>query len=187
MKFDGGRVSDLEQVWKAAFTNDNFVVTESAERVRLPAFEIRNVRLTELAQSIAFLTEGELTVEVVDQVAAGAGNIWRIGRPSSGEAQAVKMRAVAAPHLFADQAMVKKVMEGAKEIEREKIQYAHDRSSMLGGSRISNDGWTSVIPLSDQNVFVVIGTENGVAGIESFIQASEQAAIESAKATKSGK
>src|SRR5258706_8996020 len=40
MKFDGGPMHRLKQVWKDAFTNDNFVMTESAENVMLPPFEI---------------------------------------------------------------------------------------------------------------------------------------------------
>ncbi len=180
MKFDGGPMHHLKQVWKDAFTNDNFVMTESAKNVMLPPFEILNVRLTEVAQSIAFLSQGALTVEVVDQFAVSAGNIWRIGTPTAAEASTVRMRAVAAPYLFTGKDTVKRLLEAADKIERERLEYAR-QSSEVTQSRLPKNLPTRITPLPDQKVVVLIGTEEGIAGIESFIQASEQAFAQSAK------
>lgn len=183
MKFDGGPMHRLKQVWKDAFTNDNFVMTKSAENVMLPPFEILNVRLTEMAQSIAFLSQGALTVEVVDQFAVSAGNIWRIGTPTAEEASTVRMRAVTAPYLFAGTDTLRSLLEAADKIERERLEYARiaRMSSKSTPSRPLEQLPTRVIPLPDQKVVVLIGTEDGIAGIESFIQATEQASAQRAK------
>jgi hypothetical protein len=180
MKFDGGPMHRLKQVWKDAFTNDNFVMTKSAEDVFLPPFEILNVRLTEVAQSIAFLSQGALTVEVVDQFETAAGNIWRIGTPTATEASTVRMRAVAAPYLFTGKDTVTRLLKAADRIEQERLEYAR-MSSKVTQSRLPKNLPTQITPLPDQKVVVLIGTEHGIAGIESFIQASEQAFAQSAK------
>jgi hypothetical protein len=83
LNFEGGSVNDLKRVWMNAFTNDNFLIAPSAERVDLQAFQMRNMTLTELARSIAFLSQGQLTAEVVERNAGMPGNIWRVARPSS--------------------------------------------------------------------------------------------------------
>ena len=43
----------------------NFLITSSAGGVNLRAFQMRDMTLTELARSVAFLSQGALTVEVV--------------------------------------------------------------------------------------------------------------------------
>jgi hypothetical protein len=186
MKFDGGPMYRLKQVWKEAFTNDNFVMTKSAENVTLPPFEILNVRLTEMAQSIAFLSEGALTMEVVDQFAVSAGNIWRIGTPTAAGNSTVRMRAVAAPHLFAGTDTLKRVLEAADKIEGQRLEYTLMSSEVTQG-RLPKSLPTRITPLPDQKVVVLIGTEDGIAGIESFIQASEQAFVQRAKQLESEK
>jgi hypothetical protein len=179
MKFDGGSMTHLKQVWKEAFTNDNFVMTESARNMRLPPFEILNVRLTEVARSIAFLSQGALTVEVVDQSAVPAGNIWRIGTPTAAETSTVRMRAVATPYLFGGgTATLKRLLEAADKIERERLEYT--QGEVMQGLLPKNRP-TQITPLPEQKVVVLIGTENGIAGLESFIQASELAFAQSAK------
>ena len=82
MNFEGGSVSDLKRVWMHAFTNDNFLITSTAEGVNLRAFQMRDMTLTELARSVAFLSQGALTVEVVERSAGLPGNIWRVARSS---------------------------------------------------------------------------------------------------------
>ncbi len=194
MKFNGGTITALKKIWMETFTNDNFVITESAAEVRLPPFEIRHVRLSELARCIAFLSQGALTVEVVDMLGTApvpvsisppAANIWRIGTPSAAEAPVVKMRAVAAPNLF-NQVKIEPLLRAAVKIDDERLVYA-SISAEDTRSKIPRDQRTRVIPLADQRVVVLIGTENGIAGIESFIQASEQSAAESAQRFRSAK
>ncbi len=188
MKFDGGPMLRLQQVWKEAFTNDNFVMTKSAENVGLPPFEILNVNLTEMARSIAFLSQGALTVEVVDQFAfivpkpVLAGNLWRIGTPTADAASTVRIRAVAAPYLFTGKETIQLLVKAAETIDVERREYAEKSSEVTRSRPPKNlDLPTRITPLADQKVVVLIGTEDGVAGIESFVQASEQAFVQSAK------
>ncbi len=202
MKFDGGPMVRLKQVWTNAFTNDNFLIVASAENVDLPRFEIRDVLLPELARSIAFLSQGVLTVEVVDQSslihhshqvagnedeaaeiikkiieAKNGGNIWRI-TASSTEAPTVKMRAVAAPHLFPGTGNITRLVKAAETLEQERLKLVQI-SSGVPRRDPSRNPLTRIIPLDDQKVVVLIGVEDGIAGIESFIQASEQAFAQS--------
>ncbi len=172
MKFDGGSVLRLQATVENAFPEDNFLYTGSASSGRLPSFEIRNVRLAELARSIAFLSEGTLTVEVVPRDTTMPGNIWRISGPaSSNPLSAVTMRAVAAPRLIGNPDRLKRWSQQVQDMEMERSAI----SARLTGREITN---TVVKVLSDQKVFVLIGSEAGIAGIESMITASELFAAE---------
>jgi len=185
MNFEGGSVSALKRVWMNAFTNDNFLITASAERVDLPAFQTRDMSLTELARSIAFLSQGALTVEVVERNVGVPGNIWRVARPSQEAlSQKVKMRAVAAPHLFANEDTLSRFLKEAEEVQRRLVNSFSELQK--AGSSIQWMG-TQILPLKEQRVFVLVGTEEGISGIESLIKAAEQTAAEPVKEANSGK
>jgi hypothetical protein len=178
MKFDGGTMRRLKQVWKETFTNDNFVMTESAGNVQLPPFELLNSNVKELARSIAFLSQGALVVEVVPAEYAITATVWRIGTPSIADGPSVKMRAVAAPYLFrSGETKVAHLLEAAEKIENDRRNYL-EMSSDVPQTRLPRNLRTRITPLPDQKVVVLIGTEEGIAGIESFIQASEHALAE---------
>ena len=180
-------VHDLKVLWCRAFTNDSFVITEMAERVRLPGFEVRNVRLAELARSVEFLSQGALTVEVAEGNASGEGNTWRIGTRSAADTAAVKMRAVAAPHVFASAKSVENLLRSAASMDRHRIESLEVSLHRDGVGPSRDEIPADVMPLREQKVFVVIGREASVAGVESLIQATEQAAAaEAPKTTKSG-
>ena len=82
VKFDGGDVDSLKQKLKSAFPNDNVVIAPSARHFRLDPFEVRDVLLNELGRTIEFLSDGRLTVEVVERDKGAVGNFWRIGSKS---------------------------------------------------------------------------------------------------------
>jgi hypothetical protein len=44
-----------------------------------------------------------------------------------------------------------------------------------------------ILPLKEQRVFVLVGTEEGISGLESLIKAAEQTAAEPVKEAKGGK
>jgi hypothetical protein len=184
MNFEGGSVGALKSVWMNSFTNDNFLITPSAEGVNLRAFQIRDMTLTELARSIAFLSQGALTVGVVEHSVGVPGNIWRVSRPSpEALSQKVKIRAVAAPHLFANKEALSRFLEAAEAVQRQVAEtFAYleklDNSMPLMSAQIR--------PLEGQRVFVLVGTEEGISGIESLIKAAEQTAAEPVKEAKSG-
>ena len=185
MNFEGGSVSALKRVWMNAFTNDNFLITASAERVDLPAFQMRDMSLTELARSIAFLSQGALTVEVVERNVGVTGNIWRVAQPSQEAlSQKVKMRAVAAPHLFANEDTISRFLKEAEEVQR-RLVYRFSELQKAGSS-IQWMG-AEILPLKEQRVFVLVGTEEGISGLESLIKAAEQTAAEPVKEANSGK
>jgi hypothetical protein len=185
LNFEGGSVGTLKQVWMNAFTNDNFLISYPAEGVDLRAFQIRDMTLTELARSIAFVSQGALTVEVVERHAGVPGNIWRVARPSQEAlSQKIKMRAVAAPRLFANQDTLSHFLEEVERVQRQVAEtFAYlaklENSIPLMSAQIKS--------LAGQRVFVLIGTEEGISGVESLIKAAEQTAAEPVKEAKSGK
>lgn len=185
MNFEAGSVSDLKRAWMDAFTNDNFLITASAERVELPGFQMRDMSLTELARSIAFLSQGALTVEVVERSAAMPGNIWRVGRTSpEALSNTIKMRAVAAPHLFAHQDMLKRFLDEARRTQNQLEENLHYLQKFEGVKP-----WIRpyITPLEGQRVLVLIGSEEGISGLESLIKAAEETAAEAVKDAKGGK
>lgn len=185
INFEGGRVTALRQLWLNAFTNDNFLIATSAERVELPAFQMRDMSLTELARSIAFLSQGALTVEVVRGNVGGPGNIWRVARPSQEAlSQKLKMRAVAAPNLFANEATVSRFLEQAEGVQRQLAEGFIDLEK--AGSPVQWMG-TRILPLRTQRVFVLMGTDEGISGLESLIKAAEQTAGQPVREANSGK
>jgi hypothetical protein len=185
MNFEGGSVSDLKRLWLNAFTNDNFLVTSSAEGVNLRAFQIRDMKLTELARSVAFLSQGALTVEVVERNVDVPGNIWRIARPSQESfSQKLKMRAVAAPHLFANTETLGRFLEGAETLRRKVADTFAYLEKIDNAMPIMS---AQIKVLDAQRVFVLVGTEEGISGLESLIKAAEQAAAEPVKEAKSEK
>jgi hypothetical protein len=185
VSFEGGLIRYFKPLWTKAFTNDNFLITPSAERVELPAFQMRDMTLPELARSIAFLSQGALTVEVVERNADLPGNIWRVGRTSpEALSSTLKMRAVAAPHLFANPDLLKRFLDDAKRTQsqlEENLYYLKKVGRAIPWIR------ADITPLEGQRVFVLVGTEEGISGLESLIKAAEQTAAEPVKEAKSGK
>ena len=185
VNFEGGLIRYFKPLWTNAFTNDNFLITSSAERVELPSFQMRDMTLPELARSIAFLSQGALTVEVVERNGGVQGNIWRVARPSQEAlSQKVKMRAVAAPHLFANEDTTSRFLKDAERVQRE-VAETFSYLERLENSRPLMSA--QIKPLVGQRVFVLVGTEEGISGLESIIKAAEQTAAEPVKETKSGK
>ncbi len=179
--YNEGRPGALESSLVVAFPRDSIVMSPSAENVRLPSFEVRNMKLKELAKTIEFLSEGKLTVEVVEKESDMPGNIWRIGGSRTLTAATgtinLKMRSVAAPHLFSDAKKVERMMKDATAMEDRRLNLIANSGSVVNGQlpRVSR---TEIEPLPGQQVFVLIGTEEGVAGMESFIKAAEQLATD---------
>ena len=185
VSFEGGLIRYFKPLWTKAFTNDNFLITSSAELVELPAFQMRDMTLPELARSIAFLSQGALTVEVVERNVGVPGNIWRVARPSQEAlSQKVKMRAVAAPHLFANEDTLSRFLKEAEEVQR-RLVYRFSELQQAGSS-IQWMG-AEILPLKEQRVFVLVGSEEGISGLESLIKAAEQTVAEPVKEANSGK
>lgn len=167
IKYEGGLTSELQDWLRASFPEDNVVMGTLKVTTRLPAFELRSVRAEEVARTIEFLSEGFLSVEVVQN--AGPRTLWLVGRKEIAEgAAAAKMRSVAAPHLFADQASLGEVLEAVEGLERERLREAE----------LTTDGRAHrkavVTPLRSQSILSITGDEDGVAGVESLIKAAEQ-------------
>lgn len=185
MSFEGGKLSDLKRVWTNVFTNDNFLINFPGKSVDLPAFQLRDMTLTELARSIAFLSQGTIVVEVVERNERMPGNIWRVAHPSvAALSQSIKMRAVSAPRLFATGETLERFIAEVKLAQRKMFEALYELKKEENSIPVMG---TQILPLDGQRVFVLIGTEEGVSGLESLIKAAEQSASEPAKESKSGK
>lgn len=167
VKFDGGPTTKLSDSLKAQFPGDNVVLSESVARLDMPNFELRNVKIEEIARTIEFLGEGNLSVEVTDN--AQSGNVWLIGRKNPAEAAAtVKLRSVAAPNLFANEKALIEIQKAADDLEMKRRSI----TGIMGGAKGVVRG-ASLQPLPSQGIFVIIGDEEGVAGLENLIQVAE--------------
>ena len=181
MKFEGSHLAAFAEQLKAAFPKDNVVVSPAALNLRLSLdpFEIRDVTLNELGKTIEFLSDGWLSVDVVEGGGTTTGNIWRIGRKSSPTTTGplkIKTRSVAAPQLFADKQKIERLIKDAEMLENLRIEGLVD-SARNGNGDFSSVAPTRIEPLPDQKIFVLVGDEDGIAGMESFIKAAEQLAL----------
>ena len=179
MKFDGGTVGHLVAVLKGAFGEDNFLCTEAVANEPLPAFEMQRVTLSQLADSIDFLGGGALDIQVTEKNESTPTNIWRIStRTVATEFAAPKMKAVAAPYLFADERSLLNFLKEAENLRAEWLNAAQKEIAI----RRETQPWevriapprVEIRPISGQKVIVLIGTEDGIAGMESFVKACEQ-------------
>ena len=173
MRFGGGGIPELKKMLNKAFPKDSLVATDFVQATFLRSFYLRNVRLAEIGRTLEFLSEGKLKVEVVEN--AKSGNIWRIGSANpSVLAASVKTRSVSAPNLFSDKKALAEIQDDAERIERQRL----DAFQVQG----TNLRTATVRPLASQKIFVIIGDEEGVAGLEGFIKAAEQRLADAAAA-----
>jgi len=185
VKFEGGRIDAFLEELKVAFPKDNMVIAPAVRNLRLNVepFEVRDASLKELGRTIEFLSDGRLSVEVEAGDSVRAGNFWRIGCPSSSAATIalkVTTRSVPAPLLFADKAKVERLIMDATAVEKRRIAAIVDaariESSRTGSNHLQGVGETRIEPLQDQRIFVLVGDEEGIRGMESLVLAAEQLA-----------
>lgn len=168
MKFNGGSVEALAKELKAAFPKDNVVVSFSLQNLsghKISEFEVRDVRLKELGRTIEFLSEGKLIVEVVESEDGAAGNIWRIGSHLGNNPPSVftlQIRSVVAPYLFRDKEKADRVGKDAQNAEAGRLKRMLETiragyNDIVGGARVEM--------LPDQHLFVIVGSEAGIAGV----------------------
>jgi hypothetical protein len=178
VSFDGGDIFRLKRTLQTALPDDNFVIAQGCGEKSIQSFILRDVRLEELANTISFLSDGSLEITVSTGDAASAHNTWFINsKRSTAQSPSLKMHAVAAPHLFGDDKEVDRMMQTAAAMEDRRIHLIMNSAPVRNGEfpRVAQ---THIEPLPGQKVFVLIGTEEGVAGAESFIKAAEQLAVE---------
>jgi len=119
-------------------------------------------------------------VEVTESDDGATGNTWRIGSRLANTPPSLfklQMRSVAAPYLFHDKEKAERVRKDAVELEGRRLERILETTragynDIVGGARVEM--------LPEQYIFVIIGTEDGIAGVESFIKAAEQLAMEEA-------
>lgn len=183
LKFSGGSVEVLAKELKAAFPRDNVVVSGSLQHLNghgISEFEVRDVRLKELGRTIEFLSDSKLVVEVAEGEDGATGNTWRIGSQLANTPSSLfrlQMRSVAAPNLFNNKEKAERVREDAVSLEGRRLERILETTragynDIVGGARVEM--------LPEQRIFVIVGTEDGIEGIEGFIQAAEQLAVEEA-------
>jgi hypothetical protein len=91
-------------------------------------------------------------------------------------ADAPKMRAVPAPHLFAKERW--RQLEGSLNEVEHRLAEDGDAIRKETGSDTMPVAWAKYSPRVEQKVFFLRGTEAGIAAMESFIQAAEKLAAE---------
>ncbi len=92
-------------------------------------------------------------------------------------ADAPKVRAVLAPHVFADKQRTEKVINSLEEM-RFRLARVSEEIRRATGSDAIRLAWAEAHPHATQKVFMLIGTETAIAGMESLINAAEKLAAE---------
>jgi hypothetical protein len=89
-----------------------------------------------------------------------------------------RIRAVLAPHVFADAERKERLMSSLEKMRNELMALRMDIEKVSGMDIIMQAPWAEARPRAEQKVFVLSGTEAGIAGMESLIKAAEQLAAE---------
>ncbi len=77
------------------------------------------------------------------------------------------MRSVAAPNLFSNEESVERIITQANELEHFRLRNIEETASVRGGD-FSGVVRTDIKSLMSQKVFVLVGNEDGISGLESF-------------------
>lgn len=180
--FPGGRTGEFFNFWRTnGFADDSVLFAGDVKRVYIPRFKIKDARLSEVAKSIEFVTEGRLSIEVVEKKERHQGNLWRVKLADAASPSQVKTRACALPALFSGSNPKGRIEEIAQQVYRTlfegTFEITHNEARRPQGSfRI----------LESEKIVVAVGTEAYVEAIASALEAAEKVAeIEAVEKSKS--
>jgi hypothetical protein len=115
----------------------------------------------------------ESLIKAAEQRLAESAN----AKAASLAANGPKMRAVLAPHVFAEEGRLKRLMDEMQEMRVKWAEVNRDLQSEVGNGGFGLP-WVDIDARNEQKVFVLIGAEAAIAGMESLIYAAEQLATE---------
>ncbi len=177
--FPGGSVRQFFDFWrKHGFAKDSVLFAGEVESVFIPSFKIKDARLSEVANSIEFITEGRLIIKVVEKDSRELlGNIWTVKNVDAVGLGQIKTRSCALPAIFSGPNPNDRIHNMADEVKRTLFESVE---SMRYDARI----WGRVQVLDSEKIVVVIGTETYVEAITGVLEAAEKVA-EAEKVEKS--
>jgi hypothetical protein len=169
--FRGGTTESFFRLLNSnGFTNDDVLVEDQVNSVRIPAFVLRSVPLSEIARSIEFVSRGALTVKATEKQphVPNGGIIWRVGMNKASAAGRLKAKTCALPRLLrtsAGTALAEKIITTAVGV----LEKAAHRLNVPRGE--STEGDFKI--LQNEFIIVVVGTEAYVETVSSALEAAE--------------
>ena len=172
IRFPGGAASEFFKFMRTnGFAEDTILFAGEAGEVYIPSFAVRNVRLTEVAKSVEFVSEGKLTVEIVEQGMSSDVNVWRIKLGGPTASAQIKTRACALPSLFAGTKPNERIQQIVEKVYRSLIEGAYELSRNDTQRPRGN-----ITILESEKIVVAVGTEAYVEAVASALEAAERVA-----------
>jgi hypothetical protein len=160
--YPGGNIGEFFRFWrKNGFTNDSVILVGDLNRVYINAFKIKDAHLNEIAKSIESISEGQLSVEVVDKTASDRGNIWTV--KNAGGLGRIKTRSCALPAIFSGPNPTERIANMSDQVQM-----------LLDSSGVSGRGRVQI--LASEKIVVVVGTEAYVEAMTGVLEAAEKVA-----------
>src|SRR5436190_3466596 len=170
IEFPGGTAREFFKFLQTnGFASDTVLFSKGAAEVPLPDFTLRNVRLPDVAQALALLSEDRLKVELKEAGPASDVNVWGIRVAES--IHDVRSRACAMPNLFRRQDAPERVAGIADSVQR-----AVAEGMETAGNRRGLPLRGTVHTLRSEKIVVVVGIEAYVEAVAGALEAAEKAA-----------
>jgi len=177
IKFPGGTAGEFfDFLMTNGFSGDNILFAgKAAAAMVVRPFAVKHVRLKDVAKSLELVTEGRLTVEVVEKGEQSDENIWRV--KVSETASPIRTKTCAMPNYF---------FRTAKAAERislivKSVEEVLGRQLEMSG-RMGEGG--SAHTLDSERIVVVVGPEEYVEAVSSALEAAEKVAVADVQAGK---
>jgi hypothetical protein len=175
IKFPGGNAGEFFDFLRTnGFASDNILFAGRAATIHVPPFAVRHVRLKDVAKSLELVTEGRITVEVVEKGEQSDENIWRV--KASEAASPIRTKTCPMPNFF----------QGAKAAER--ISVIVKSVEEILTMELDLSGQTreraSAHTLDSERIVVVVGPQAYIEAVGSALEAAEKVAAAEAQAAK---
>ncbi len=173
IKFPGGTAAEFFEFLRTnGFANDNVLFAGKAASVSIPAFSVKNVRLKDVAKSLDLISEGRLSVEVVEKGEESDENIWRI-KPSEG-ASPLRTKTCPMPSFFRNPGAPKRIsgiVDSVEQVVARELEHS---------GRTRENGHAHM--LENEKMVVVVGPAAYVEALSSALEAAEKVAAAEAQA-----
>jgi len=161
IQFPGGSAENFFEFLRTnGFPSDNVLFAGQAALVHVPPFAVRHVRLLDVGKALELVTEGKLSVEVVEKGEQSDENIWRI--KASPDAANITSRTIAMPRFFSRPDAIDHFAPIVDAAEKALV----DAGSQIRGGRTHM--------LASEKIVIVVGPAAYVEAVSSALEAAEK-------------
>jgi hypothetical protein len=173
IQFPGGTAGDFFEFLRTnGFVSDNVLFAGKAASTQISSFTLRHVRLTDIGKALELLSEGRLSVEVVEKGEQSDENIWRI--KVAPDTAKVVTRSCAMPHFLRRPDAVDRLEPIVNAAEREL-----EKGLIMAGG-LKRSGHTHM--MGPEKIVIVVGPVEYVDAVSSALEAAEKVAVAHAEA-----